>query len=318
MKKRILAVLLAATMLLSLVPMTVFATGTAYTITNGTPESAKETNHGYIAIDKTSAAEDETVTLTVAPSAGYQLKAGSPKVNDGAVTITCKGIGKYEFTMPKAAVAVTAEFEQIVLPYLFDFESDFIAAGWTTIDADGDGYDWKTDTDALWDEKFGIDKGHCAISRSYENNVGGRNANNWLFSPAITVPAGGAIVSWYEKSQDPSYKDSYTVYVGETTDLSDMTVICATHEAAGGPDSETETIETWTQKTVELSAEDYAGKTVYIAFRHLSYDCYILKIDDFAVGAEAPAHTHTVTFDANGGSVTPTSAETGTDGKLAT
>lgn len=97
-----------------------------------------------------------------------------------------------------------------------------------------------------------------------------------------------------------------------------MTVICATHEAAGGPDSETETIETWTQKTVELSAEDYAGKTVYIAFRHLSYDCYILKIDDFAVGAEAPAHTHTVTFDANGGSVTPTSAETGTDGKLAT
>lgn len=204
------------------------------------------------------------------------------------------------------------------LPYSFDFESDFIAAGWTTIDADGDGYDWKTDTDALWDEKFGIDKGHCAISRSYENNVGGRNANNWLFSPAITVPAGGAIVSWYEKSQDPSYKDSYTVYVGETTDLSDMTVICATHEAAGGPDSETETIETWTQKTVELSAEDYAGKTVYIAFRHLSYDCYILKIDDFAVGAEAPAHTHTVTFDANGGSVTPTSAETGTDGKLAT
>jgi len=72
-----------------------------YTVTNGTPESAKETNHGYITIDKTFAAEDDTVTLTVAPSAGYQLKAGSLKVNDGAVTITCKGIGKYEFTMPK-------------------------------------------------------------------------------------------------------------------------------------------------------------------------------------------------------------------------
>ncbi len=74
MKKRLLALLLVAVMVLSLVPMMVFATGTSYAITNGTPESAKETNHGYIAVDET-AAEGETVTITVKPNEGYQLKS---------------------------------------------------------------------------------------------------------------------------------------------------------------------------------------------------------------------------------------------------
>ena len=44
------------------------------TITNGTPESAKETNHGYITVDET-AAEGENVTVTVKPNEGYQLKS---------------------------------------------------------------------------------------------------------------------------------------------------------------------------------------------------------------------------------------------------
>ena len=56
-------------------PMTVFATGTTYTITNGTPESDSAKNHGYIAIDKTSAAEGNTVTVNVNPADGYQLKS---------------------------------------------------------------------------------------------------------------------------------------------------------------------------------------------------------------------------------------------------
>ena len=74
MKKRILSLLLAALMVFSLFPVTAFATGTTYAITNGTPESAKETNHGYITVDET-AAKGETVTVTVNPADGYQLKS---------------------------------------------------------------------------------------------------------------------------------------------------------------------------------------------------------------------------------------------------
>ena len=230
MKKRILSLLLAATMLLSLVPMTAFATG-------------------------------------------------------------------------------TEEVGGKTLPYSFDFETDMKAEGWTNIDADGDGQDWITGTNKYGAEGFGVEGSRCAISQSFEN-VGTQsfNADNWLFSPAITIPADGAFVSWYEQSQDPSYPDFYEVYVSETntsTDTSKMTKIFS--GTAANP---------WNQRSVELEAAEYAGKTVYIAFRHLCYDCYFLEIDNFAVGAEAPAYT--VTFDANGGSVTPTSAETGTDGKLAT
>lgn len=60
MKKKVVSLLLAMLMVLSTVtilPMTAFATGTTYAITNGTPESAKETNHGYISIDKSTAAD---------------------------------------------------------------------------------------------------------------------------------------------------------------------------------------------------------------------------------------------------------------------
>ena len=435
-----------------------------YTVTNGTPESAKETNHGYIAIDKTSAAEDDTVTLTVAPSAGYQLKAGTLKVTytDGTektcqLTQDSTNTTKFTFTMPGYPVTVTAEFEVIggtgsgewfgyctedieykdtiganglpftfaikipvaslpnqdvlskvsfhtnesgtyhvriystdpsaadpgtaapdyeqeftvsnpkqwedivlitpyevdktknlwigieatdhaypathstdilettdccmiylqgswapinelgsfeirpwmirgyfetvtpvsggkTLPYSFDFETDFIDAGWTNIDADHDGQDWITGTNKYGAEGWGVEGSRCAISQSYDNDImGSFDADNWLFSPAITIPEGGATVSWYEQSQDANYPDSYTVYVSETntiTDTSKMTEIFS--GTAAKP---------WNQRSVELEAAEYAGKTVYIAFRHRCYDCYMLDIDDFAVAAVAHVHT---------------------------
>ncbi len=73
MKKRILALVLATLMLVSLVPMTAFADD-GFAITNGTPESDKETNHGYITVDET-AAEGDEVEVTVAPNNGYKLKS---------------------------------------------------------------------------------------------------------------------------------------------------------------------------------------------------------------------------------------------------
>ena len=71
MKKRLLAILLALTMVLTLLPVTAFATGTSYAITNGTAQDA----HGSISFDKTAAAEGDTVTITVNPADGYQLKS---------------------------------------------------------------------------------------------------------------------------------------------------------------------------------------------------------------------------------------------------
>ena len=308
MKKKLLALLLAALMVVSLVPMTVFATGTTYAITNGTPGSAKETNHGYIAIDKATAAEGETVTITVTPAEGYQLKKLTVL---SAISIAppitpaqdASDKTKYTFKMPSYPVRVTAEFEAVggtgkTLPYSFDFESDFIAAGWTNIDANGDGQDWITATNIYGAEGWGVEGSRCAISQSYDSNLGAFNADNWLFSPAITIPEGGATVSWYEQSQDVSYPDFYEVYVSETntsTDTSKMTKIFS--GIAANP---------WNQRSVELEAAECAGKTVYIAFRHKEYDEFYLEIDNFAAEAVAPVHTHAFTYTANNGKITAT------------
>ena len=179
--------------------------------------------------------------------------------------------------------------------YSFDFESDLIAAGWSQIDADKDTNTWVTGTEKHRDSKLGFNGSCCAISESYDNFQGIFSADNWLFTPALTIPASGAKVSWYEQSQDGDFPDSYTVYVGETittslydaaTNPSGMKVLCAEHKAA----------HPWTQISAELSGAEYGGKTVYIAFRHKDEDNFYLEIDNFE--STAAPHIHGTGADA--------------------
>ena len=115
MKKRILCILLTAVMLLTLIPITAFAADN--TITNGTPDSDKETNHGYIIVDDETAEEDYTVTITVVPNEGYQLKkltvlsaiSMAPPITPAQ---DASDKTKYTFEMPSYPVRITAEFEE--------------------------------------------------------------------------------------------------------------------------------------------------------------------------------------------------------------
>jgi hypothetical protein len=69
-------------------------------------------SHGSISVDPGPTTAESTVTLTVNPEAGYRLKEGSLKVNDGAVPVSGSG-NTYTFTMPAADVAVSAIFEAL-------------------------------------------------------------------------------------------------------------------------------------------------------------------------------------------------------------
>ncbi|MGB7605285.1 MAG: S-layer homology domain-containing protein [Lutisporaceae bacterium] len=76
-----------------------------YTVTIGT------LSDGTITASPTSAAPGTNINLTITPATGKQLKAGTLKYNDGndhAITGT-------SFTMPAGNVAVTAEFEDILV-----------------------------------------------------------------------------------------------------------------------------------------------------------------------------------------------------------
>ena len=65
---------------------------------------------GSIIASPTTAVAGETISLTITPDTGMQLKAGSLKYNDGTEDHEIEGTS---FTMPAANVTVTAEFEEI-------------------------------------------------------------------------------------------------------------------------------------------------------------------------------------------------------------
>ncbi len=194
----------------------------------------------------------------------------------------------YEYVEPAPVVCDSIT----TFPYFNDFE-DFNTNHdcWVSIDNDGDGYGWFTDTEAYWGNGLGVDGSNCLISQSYDNNIGSRDADNYLLSPEFELSAGSTVtLSWYEQSQDGSYPDSYEVMIAPngSTEISDFVSIYS--GVAAYP---------WTERTADISA--YAGTTVRVVFHHQSYDCYFLEIDNMGItveGGEDPSGELTIYADA--------------------
>ncbi len=169
-----------------------------------------------------------------------------------------------------------------------DFETDPATAGWTSVDNDGDGYNWIL-------ASGGYNGSICIGSKSYINEGYIKlDTDNWLFSPPISIPSCGAVISWYDYSFDEDYPDAYTVYVGETATASvydkdsNPTGMKVLHEERFASTSLD-----WENVTAELSAAEYGGKTVYIAFRHKQFDGLAMGIDHFtATSKEASSYYH--------------------------
>lgn len=152
--------------------------------------------------------------------------------------------------------------------------------GWVAIDADGDGYGWfyaKDDVDGLYWSVDGQDS-ECLVSASYRNDVGKLTPDNWLISPAVTVPEGSQI-QFYVGGQDPDYcAEHYGVFIG-TTSQTDTSAFGKLYEGTvtrggGGFDG------------IAVDLTEYAGQTVYIAFRHYdSTDQFVLNLDGICFAA---------------------------------
>lgn len=155
-----------------------------------------------------------------------------------------------------------------------------IPATWTTIDNDEDGLNWDRGSTILtsWEEdnpsQYANSGADFAMSISYDNATGeSYDADNYLITPQITVPANGATLSFYIGSCSSNYKDSYAVKLSTTGNaVADFTVtLKALAQAAVG----------W--NAVELDLAAYAGQNVYIAFQHQSSNMFGLWLDDVKV-----------------------------------
>jgi uncharacterized repeat protein (TIGR02543 family) len=144
----------------------------------------------------------------------------------------------------------------------YDFDDNSLQ-GWTTIDADGDGFVWYNDN--LSNHTPG---GNVSVtSASWESAPGPLTPDNYLVSPQINL--GGSISFWATARSTMYPGDHFGVAVSTTgnTDAADFTTIAEWDAPAD-----------WTQYTVDLSA--YGGMG-YVALRHFGCtDVYRVNIDD--------------------------------------
>ena len=164
--------------------------------------------------------------------------------------------------------------------YAFDFEQDYVEGrlvNWTTIDADGDSYNWTL-------SPIGEGYGHngsdgVLMSYSYSNYSGALNPNNYLVSPKLAITANNHYVTFYAAALDEAYPaDHFGLMVSTTgTNATDFTMLQEWTMTAkqGG----------WHEYSVDLNS--YVGQEVYIAIRHFnSQDNFCLCVDDIFVGPQ--------------------------------
>ena len=172
----------------------------------------------------------------------------------------------------------------------YDFENSTMQ-GWTSLDADGDGYGWYVASEIMT-TGYGHDGSNdCVLSQSYSHDYGILYPDNYLVSPQ--VPLGG-LIRFYACAQDASYAaEHFGVAVSTTTNnnasaftmLQEWTMTAKSGD--GGKPVERNTRSgraqgAWYEYTVDLSA--YAGQTGYVAIRHFNcHDMFYLDVDDITI-----------------------------------
>ena len=191
---------------------------------------------------------------------------------------------------------------------LFTDFDDSSMGGWTTIDADGDGYDWVLGSECggiyLASGSSLVGSGHESSQdfvtsgsyRIYSEGGGGvaLTPDNYLVSPQIIL---GGSISFWACAQDARYAaEHFGVAVSTTgnTDAADFTTIqewTLTAKGTGAKANPSTTRSgnrsqgTWYKYTVDLSA--YSGQG-YVAIRHFNCtDMFLLDIDDIEIASSS-------------------------------
>lgn len=167
----------------------------------------------------------------------------------------------------------------------YDDFNDEDVSDWTLYDEDGDGNQW-ADLFQVEDNTGNPITPVSIISRSWQGFP--LTPDNWIVSPAIdlTTASGTVTLSWLRQVNDAFPAETYTVYVGTSSDIADLEIapVSLTEAFTTTPSPTTDT-----PMTITLDISDLAGEPeVYIAFRH--YDCVdadFLSIDDVTVDAES-------------------------------
>ena len=172
-----------------------------------------------------------------------------------------------------------------------------IPAGWTAIDADGDGFNWVSSMNPGNYHNSGVNlegtghnaSAHYVISGSWANGTGQvLYPDNYFVSPQVTL-TNGSHFSFWACAQDANYPaDHFGVFISDngTSNWTMVNEWTMTAKSGGtvmsaGRDGQTRAQGNWYNYDVDLSA--FAGQK-YIAIRHFNCsDQFILNVDDAAL-----------------------------------
>ncbi len=174
--------------------------------------------------------------------------------------------------------AVVGAYAQTVL--LEEDFSDGIPADWVVEDVDQlTPQTQVSNFTSAWID-FSTANDTCAASTSYYTDSTGQS-QDFLITPPLALLSYGNLVTWESKSFDANFPESYIVLVSTTDNL---------------VGSFTDTIRKvnndspyWKSFTVNLLDKGYSNQTVYVAFKNVSTNRYILGIDNVKVTADDPA-----------------------------
>jgi hypothetical protein len=235
---------------------------TSYTLSGLTPET------NYTVKVRTNCGNNNFSAWT---NVSFTTEVACPAPGDLAAT---------DITSNSANISWTSDNNSLQLQYRKapasnDFE-DGTLGNWTTIDADGDGYEWY-----VLDASTGI-VGHnesngFATSASYQSVA--LYPDNYLVSPQITL---GGSISFYACAQDADWAAEHfgvAVSTSGNTNAANFTTIAEwTLDAEGNGTREQGA---WGVFTVDLSS--YSGQG-YVAIRHFNCsDKFRINVDDITI-----------------------------------
>lgn len=164
-------------------------------------------------------------------------------------------------------------------------EEDFqqgIPAGWTTIKQDTcSEVELQFDVPAAWIALADPNNTSDTVAAATSYFTVAQPANRWLISPPITIGTFGNYLKWNARSFDPSYPDTYEVYLSTTdAQISSFDSLLLRVEFEW---------EEWTQHEVNLSEMGFNnGETVYIAFNLQTQGGFNLFVDSVNVRKDDP------------------------------
>ncbi len=147
-----------------------------------------------------------------------------------------------------------------------------------------------------WEDSIGFDTAFFLGGTSWFAPPG--TSNNWAMFGPVTIPAAGAELSWYDRT-NPSYRDGYKVWVVNSISGTEPTsidfengggigtVIFSRTDA--GPNSPTyATDTTWVLRSAPVWGVT-PGTQVYFGFQHKAVDMDVLYLDEFVLTEAANA-----------------------------